>query len=119
MIIYHNPRCRKSRETLQLIHNQGIEPEIIEYLNDPLSAEQLGQILKKLDLRPEQIIRKGEDIFKENFKGQDFSDQEWLQISRAASARFVPHGRPPNQGVAHFAAAPMSYRSTCILGRRF
>ena len=78
--IYHNPRCRKSRETLQLINDQGEEVEIVEYLNEIPTVETLRSILKKLGLKPIEIVRKGEQIYKENFKGKDYDDEEWLKI---------------------------------------
>ena len=65
MKIYHNPRCGKSRQTLALIEDAGIEPEIIEYLKTPPTAEELDAILKKLKLEPQQLMRKGEAIYKE------------------------------------------------------
>ena len=65
MNIYHNPRCGKSRQTLALIEDAGIEPEIIEYLKTPPTAEELDAILKKLKMEPQQMMRKGEAIYKE------------------------------------------------------
>jgi arsenate reductase len=55
--IFHNPRCSKSRETLQLLQAQGIEPEIVEYLKTPPSFAQLDEILHKLNLQPRQLMR--------------------------------------------------------------
>ena len=55
--IFHNPRCSKSRETLQLLQAQGIEPEIVEYLKTPPSFSQLDEILKKLNLQPRELMR--------------------------------------------------------------
>ena len=80
MIIYHNPRCRKSRETLQLIKDKGITVEIVEYLNTSLSEFQLKDILSKLGMKAIEIVRKGEPVFKENFKGKDFSEDQWIRI---------------------------------------
>ncbi len=80
MKIYHNPRCRKSRETLAIIEESGEAVEIIEYLKDVPSAEELKVLLTKLGLKPEQLLRKNEPIFKENFKGKEFSEDEWIQI---------------------------------------
>jgi arsenate reductase len=79
MTIYHNPRCKKSRETLELIREQGIEPEIVEYLKTPPEPEELRSILDKLGLEAEAIVRKGEKEFKERFKGKALSDEEWLR----------------------------------------
>lgn len=57
MKIYHNPRCSKSREALSLIQEQGIEPEVIEYLKTPPDASELKDLLKLLRLRPRDIMR--------------------------------------------------------------
>lgn len=78
--VYHNPRCRKSRETLEIIRNQGYEPEIIEYLKDPPTMSELKNLLDKMNMKPEEIIRKGEDLFRSNFKGKKMSDEEWLNV---------------------------------------
>lgn len=80
MKIYHNPRCRKSRETLQILNDSGIEPEIIEYLKYPPELNELNDILRKLQISPEQLVRKGEKLYKEQYKGKSIGDQEWLQI---------------------------------------
>ncbi len=63
--ILHNPRCSKSRQTLALLSDRGVEPEIIDYLETPPSAEELKEILAKLGLTPRDIIRKGEKVYKE------------------------------------------------------
>lgn len=78
MKIYHNPRCRKSRETLQIIQDKGKEVEIIEYLKETPSESELKELLKKLDKKPAEIIRKTESDFKENFKGKNLTDEEWI-----------------------------------------
>ncbi|MDO9049633.1 MAG: arsenate reductase (glutaredoxin) [Methylobacter sp.] len=62
--IYHNPRCGKSRQTLQLLQQQGIKPEIIEYLKTPPSAQELGDILQKLGMEPRELMRKKEAEYK-------------------------------------------------------
>ena len=78
MIFYHNPRCRKSRETLEIIRNKGIEPEIVEYLKEPLTVDQLKEIVQKLGINASDLLRKGEAIYKEEFKGKELSEEEWL-----------------------------------------
>jgi arsenate reductase (glutaredoxin) len=80
MKIYHNPRCSKSRQTLQIIKDAGAEVEIIEYLNEVPTQDELAAILIKLDMNAEDILRKGEDIFKQNYKGKTFSNDEWIKI---------------------------------------
>jgi len=64
--IYHNPRCGKSRLTLQLLKEQGIAPEIIEYLKTPPSAQELDDILQKLGMEPRELMRKKEPEYKAN-----------------------------------------------------
>jgi len=63
--IYHNPKCSKSRQTLELLGEQGITPTIIEYLKNPPTAEKLEEILSQLGVAPRDLMRKKEDEFKE------------------------------------------------------
>ena len=77
--IYHNPRCSKSRQTLQLLRDKGVEPEIIEYLKTPPTAEQLAQILDDLDMKPRHLMRKKEAEYKENnLADESLSDDELI-----------------------------------------
>jgi arsenate reductase len=78
MVIYHNPRCSKSRQTLQLLEEKGISPEVVLYLNDVPTKSDLKSILKKLNISSDQLIRKGEKDFKDNFKGKTLSEEEWI-----------------------------------------
>jgi arsenate reductase len=64
-IIYHNPRCSKSRQTLALLEEKDLELEIIEYLKAPLDEKTLKDVLSKLDMNPMELMRKGESVFKE------------------------------------------------------
>ncbi len=80
MKIYHNPRCRKSRETLELLRTHGIEPQIVEYLKTPPTKEELRALLRKLGMKPVELVRKNEAIYKELFKGKELSDEEWLDV---------------------------------------
>lgn len=80
MKIYHNPRCTKSRQTLALIEAAGIKPEIIKYLENTPSKEELLDLLVKLNLKPADILRKGEAAYKEIIKGKSFGDEELIQI---------------------------------------
>ena len=79
LVIYHNPRCRKSRETLALLENSGEPFEVREYLKTPPTKEELSKVLEKLNMSPQEIIRRGESIYKEKFKGKELSETEWLQ----------------------------------------
>lgn len=80
--IYHNPRCGKSRQTLSLLHEKGINPNIVEYLKNPPTANEFDSILKKLNLPPEQILRTKEPTFKTlNLKIEDTrSRKDWIKI---------------------------------------
>jgi arsenate reductase len=76
--IYHNPRCGKSRAALAILQAHGVEPVVVEYLKTPPTKDELRTILKKLGMKPEQLVRKGEDTFKEKYAGKDLSDDQWL-----------------------------------------
>ena len=80
--IYHNPRCSKSRQTLALLTEQGIDPDIILYLEQPPSAIEIANICTQLDRAPVTLIRHKEAIFKTlnlNIKDQR-SDADWCRI---------------------------------------
>ena len=62
--IYHNPRCSKSRQTLQLLQEQGIEPEIFEYLKTSPTVAELNDVLQKLGMEPRELMRKKEAEYK-------------------------------------------------------
>lgn len=96
--IYHNPRCSKSRETLALLREQGIEPEVVEYLKDPPSRETLEQLLDMLGLEPLEIMRTKEKEFRELGleKGEADRDtliQAMLDHPRLMERPIVVHGR--------------------------
>lgn len=77
--IYHNPRCSKSRQTLGILQEKGIEPQIVEYLETPPDAETLKTILQKLGITPRELLRKGEELYKEHDLGRaDLSDDELI-----------------------------------------
>ena len=63
--IYHNPRCSKSRQTLQLLQDRGIEPEIVEYLKAPPSADEMDAVLAKLGIEPRALMRTKEAAWRE------------------------------------------------------
>lgn len=73
--IYHNPRCSKSRQTLQLLEEKGINPTVRLYLEDSPSAEELTAVIAKLGISPRELLRKGEDAYKENqLSNKELSD---------------------------------------------
>ena len=77
--IYHNPRCSKSRQGLELLENSGKQFEIVKYLENIPSKEELTSIIEKLEIQPIQLIRKTEAIWKENYKGKELSDSEIIE----------------------------------------
>ena len=77
--IYHNPRCSKSRATLALLQDRDIDVDIIEYLNTPPSAADLARILRMLHKSPEELLRKGEDEYKQHFAGKGLSETETIE----------------------------------------
>jgi arsenate reductase len=77
--IYHNPRCAKSRQTLNLLIDYDVDPIIVEYLKTPLSEEELRGILRKLNIKAGDLVRKGEVVYKEKYKGKELSEEEWIR----------------------------------------
>jgi arsenate reductase len=78
--IFHNPRCSKSRQTLALIEESGIQPNIVLYLDTHLVKTDIKELLTKLDMTVREIIRKGEDAYKENnLKDTSLSDDDLIQ----------------------------------------
>ena len=77
--IYHNPRCSKSRQTLKILEEQGIQPDIIDYLKNKPNKEELETVLTLLGMSPRDLMRKGETIYKElNLKDYTLSDEQLL-----------------------------------------
>ncbi len=78
--IYHNPRCSKSRQTLALLQEKGIEPEIIEYLKTPPDADTLKKLLKLLDMQPRDLMRKKEAPYKAlSLADESLSDDDLIR----------------------------------------
>lgn len=104
--IYHNPRCSKSRATLQLLREQGVEPEIVEYLNTPPNAEELEDILQKLDMQPRDLMRRKEPEYKAANLDDPALDRQALIDAMLATPKLIERpivlangkaaiGRPP------------------------
>ena len=74
--IYHNPRCRKSRETLQLLEDKNEDLNIVKYLENPPSKEELKDIIKLLAIEPIALVRKNEQIWKDQFKRKELTQEE-------------------------------------------
>ncbi len=72
--IYHNPRCSKSRQGLAILNDNKLDFEIVKYLDTPPTEDELKTIIAKLGIEPIALVRKGEPIWKENYKGKELSD---------------------------------------------
>lgn len=107
MKIYHNPRCRKSREGLAILQDAKMEPEIIDYIKNPISFNELTDILRKLDIPAIDLVRKNEAVWKENFKNKALSEKEIIEamvsFPKLIERPIVVHeenaviGRPPEK----------------------
>jgi len=106
--IYHNPRCSKSRQTLALIEEKGIAPTIIEYLKEGPDAATLTHVLALLGKSPRDILRKGEDVYKELDLGNASKSDEELIAAMVTHPILIERpivlsggkaalGRPPEQ----------------------
>jgi arsenate reductase (glutaredoxin) len=78
--IYHNPKCRKSRAGLDYVKEMGLPYTIVEYLKTPFTREQFKELLMKLNMKPVDLIRTQEEVYKEKFRGKQFTDEEWITI---------------------------------------
>ncbi len=78
MEIYHNPRCQKSRQALQILQEADVDFQIRKYLDNPPTRAELEAVVKKLDVSPETLVRKNEKIYTEKYKGKELTDGEWI-----------------------------------------
>jgi arsenate reductase (glutaredoxin) len=90
--IFHNPRCMKSRQTLQLLKDRGVEPDVVEYLKTPPSPNELADILDKLGLEPRALMRKQETEYKAN--GLDNSELDKQALIKAMANNPILIERP-------------------------
>ncbi len=103
--IYHNPKCSKSRQTLALLEEKTKDFEIVEYLKNPLKFDDFELLLVKLNLKPIDLVRTKEEIWKENYKGKEMMDDEiitalvdnpkLMERPIVATATKAIIGRPP------------------------
>ena len=80
MKIYHNPRCSKSREAVKFLEEKGFEIEIIDYMKNGITVHEIKDFLHKSGLKIADMIRTNEDLYKEKFKGKEFTKDEWINI---------------------------------------
>ena len=106
--IYHNPRCSKSRQTLQLLKDNGVEPEVVEYLKTPPDRATLEYLLEMLGLEPRDLMRKKEKEYKENNLSDPALSRDQLIDAMIAHPKLIERpivvkngkaaiGRPPEQ----------------------
>ena len=106
--IWHNPRCSKSRETLALLQDKGIEPEVYLYLEEKPDAQAIKAILCKLNISPRELLRNSEDAYKQNnLKDKTLSDEvlisamvsepKLIQRPIVVNGQQAKLGRPPEQ----------------------
>ncbi len=87
--IYHNPRCRKSREGLQFLNDHGIEPEIVDYLNNPPTVETLKQLAGLMGKRPRDFIRRQEADYKALGLKEHLDDDDTLFQAMATHPKLI------------------------------
>ena len=78
IVIYHNARCSKSRSACEIVAGRGIDARIVEYLKTPPGKNELRELLKKLGMKPSELVRRGEEVFKENYAGKSLDEEQWL-----------------------------------------
>ena len=81
--IYHNSRCRKSREGLQIVQESGLDFEIVDYISNPLTSPELKQVITILNIPPIDLIRKNEAVWKSDYKNKPLSDQQLIAAMAA------------------------------------
>lgn len=108
LTLYHNPRCSKSRAALELLEARGLQPQVLRYLETPLSAEQLRALLGKLGYRPRQLLRSGEEAYQALGLADPALDDEALIAAMVAEPKLIERpileagaravvGRPPER----------------------
>ncbi|MBV7561962.1 arsenate reductase (glutaredoxin) [Pseudomonas sp. sia0905] len=106
LTLYHNPRCSKSRAALQLLEERGLQPTVVLYLDTPPSAAQLREVLNKLGMPARQLLRSGEDEYRELNLADSTLDEDALIAAMVAHPRLIERpiliagdraviGRPP------------------------
>jgi len=104
-IVYHNPKCRKSRAGLEYIRSKGNNVQVKEYIREGITAEEIGNLVQMLGIQPFDLVRIQEDFYKENLKGKEIRDAEWLHIL-SENPRLIRRPIVVNNGRAVIADPP-------------
>jgi arsenate reductase (glutaredoxin) len=80
LLIYHNPRCAKSRIGLKYLQSKTSDFIVIDYIKNGITTEELKEILLKMNIKPIGLIRQNEELYRKELKGKNFTDDEWLMI---------------------------------------
>ena len=104
--MYHNPRCSKCRQTLDLLHGRGIEPDIVEYLDTPPDAETLNRILDQLGMEPRELMRTNEAEYKENKLSDPALTREQLIRAMVDHPKLIQRPIVLNEGKAALGRPP-------------
>jgi len=110
MKIYHNPRCSKSRQTLEIINEVGADAEIIEYLKTPPSRDELLGLLEMLGMQPRELMRKGEAEYKDNDLGNPDLDNNALIDAMLQFPKLIERPIVVNNGKAVIGRPPVSVK---------
>ena len=105
MKIYHNPRCSKSRQGLAILEASNQPFQVIKYLETPISENELSEIVKLLGIKPIQLIRKNESVWKENYKNKNLSDSQLIKVM-VANPKLIERPIVINNGKAVIGRPP-------------
>jgi arsenate reductase len=105
MKIYHNPRCSKSRQGLAILEESNNPFEVIKYLDKPFAQKELTELIKLLGIKPIELVRKNEVIWKENYKGKALSDKEII-LAMVENPKLIERPIVVNKGKAVIGRPP-------------
>ena len=78
--VYHNTRCSKSRDVCTILEKKKVKTEIVEYLKTPPTQKEIKELLKMLGMKAEDVVRKGEPIYKEKFASKKLTEAQWIKV---------------------------------------
>ncbi|MBT8317760.1 MAG: arsenate reductase (glutaredoxin) [Lutibacter sp.] len=105
MKIYHNPRCSKSRQGLAILEASNQPFQVIKYLETPISENELSEIVKLLRIKPIDLVRKNESVWKENYKNKSLSDSQLIKVM-VANPKLIERPIVINNGKAIIGRPP-------------